>query len=93
MYYSDANRNALTRCIGQTNPPAVDLIERPLLAGDRYLFCTDGIFRVVRDPELAAFLSQGVEPADVLHEIVTLALRRGGPDNATGVVLFVDSID
>lgn len=93
VYYSDANRNALTRCIGQTNPPAVDLIERPLLAGDRYLFCTDGIFRVVRDPELAAFLSQGVEPADVLHEIVTLALRRGGPDNATGVVLFVDSID
>jgi serine/threonine protein phosphatase PrpC len=36
IYYHEANRNALTRCIGQPGSPVVDLIERPLRAGDRY---------------------------------------------------------
>lgn len=90
VYYHEANRNALTRCIGQPGAPEVDLIERPLSAGDRYLFCTDGISRVVRHPELAELVGTGTEPAAILHEIVALALRRGGPDNATGVLVFID---
>ncbi len=88
--YPESSRAALTRCIGQPTPPAVDLIERPLRKGDRYLFCTDGICRVVRDAELAAFLSHKLDPDEILAEIVDVALQRGGPDNATGVLLMVD---
>lgn len=90
IYYHEANRNALTRCIGQPGSPEVDLIERPLRAGDRYLFCTDGITRLVRDAELAELLGQELPPEDILREIITLAVRRGGPDNATGVLVVVD---
>jgi serine/threonine protein phosphatase PrpC len=90
IYYHEANRNALTRCIGQPGVPEVDLIARPLRAGDRYLFCTDGVTRLVRDSELADFLASGVDPEQTLREIITLAVRRGGPDNATGVMVFVD---
>jgi len=92
VYYHDANRNALTRCIGQTTPPSVDLIDRPLLAGDRYLFCTDGVFRVIRDTEIGALLSREAEPEAILRDLIDLALRRGGPDNATAVLLVVDAI-
>jgi protein phosphatase len=35
-------------------------------------------------------IGRDAEPADVLKEIVDLANRRGGPDNSTGVLLFID---
>jgi len=92
VYYHEANRNALTRCIGQPTPPLVDLVDRPLQAGDRYLFCTDGVTRLVRDSELAEIVERDATPEELLHEIVTLAVRRGGPDNATGVLVFVDDV-
>jgi protein phosphatase len=92
VYYHEANRNALTRCIGQPTPPLVDIIVRPLEKGDRYLFCTDGVTRLVRDSELAEIIERDATPEELLHEIVTLAVRRGGPDNATGVLIFVDDV-
>jgi serine/threonine protein phosphatase PrpC len=90
IYYHEANRNALTRCMGQPGSPQVDVIKRQLRAGDRYLFCTDGVTRMVRDEELAELISQPAEPEEILREIITLAVRRGGPDNATGVLVFID---
>lgn len=92
VYYHEANRNALTRCIGQPSAPKVDLIDRPLERGDRYLFCTDGVTRLVRDSELCDMIDADAAPDDVLHEIISLAVRRGGPDNATGVVVFIDEV-
>lgn len=92
VYYHESNRNALTRCIGQPTPPEVDIIVRPLQAGDRYLFCTDGVTRMVPDGELATLLEKFAEPKAALDEIVGLAVRRGGPDNATGVIVFVDAL-
>lgn len=90
IYYHEANRNALTRCMGQPGSPEVDLLDRPLRTGDRYLFCTDGVTRMVRDSELAELIAQSNDPEEILREIITLAVRRGGPDNATGVLVFVD---
>jgi protein phosphatase len=81
---------ALVRCIGQLPPPEPDLIRRPLEAGERYLFCTDGISRVMSDQEIGAILGRDGTPARVLEKLVALALRRGGPDNASGVLVFVD---
>jgi len=90
IYYHEANRNALTRCMGQPGSPQVDLVDRALRTGDRYLFCTDGVTRMVRDDELADLIAQNKEPDEILREIITLAVRRGGPDNATGVLVFVE---
>lgn len=92
VFYHEANRAALTRCIGQPTPPEVDVIARPLVAGDRYLFCTDGVTRMLPDSELATLLANGDAPQSIIDHVVTLAVRRGGPDNATGVVVFVDSV-
>jgi serine/threonine protein phosphatase PrpC len=92
VYYHEANRNALTRCIGQPTPPEVDVIVRPLAVGDRYIFCTDGVTRMVPDNELSALMSKFADPEAALREIITLAVRRGGPDNATGVMVFVDAV-
>ena len=87
-----AHAQALVRSIGQSPEPVPDLIARPLLKGERYLFCTDGIARVLAEGELCAILGGDGEPADVLGRLIALALRRGGPDNASGVLVFVDAV-
>jgi protein phosphatase len=92
VYYHEANRNALTRCIGQPTLPDVDVITRQLVEGDRYLFCTDGVTRMVPDSELGMLLSKFDAPKQALEEIIAVAVRRGGPDNATAVAVFVDSL-
>ena len=92
VYYHEANRNALTRCIGQPTPPEVDIITRELVAGDRYIFCTDGVTRMMPDGEIASLLTKFEEPKQALDEIVGLAIRRGGPDNATAVAVFIDAL-
>lgn len=92
VYYHEINRNALTRCMGQPTPVAVDLLKQTLETGDRYLFCTDGVTRLVRDDELGEMLAQKLEPELILRDIVDLAIRRGGPDNATAVIVMIDSV-
>lgn len=92
VYYHEANRNALTRCIGQPTPPEVDLIQRTIKSGDRYLFCTDGVTRMLPDAEIGTMMMKFDDPEALLKELVSLAVRRGGPDNATGVAVFVDAL-
>ncbi len=90
--YHEANRNALTRCIGQPSRVQVDVISRPLAVGDRFLFCTDGVTRLVPDSELAAIIFRHPEPEPALKEIVATALANGGVDNATGVLVYIDAL-
>jgi protein phosphatase len=78
------------RCVGQLPLPVADLIDRPLQAGDRFLFCTDGVTRVVTEAELRTLVAGAAEPAPVLQELIALVLRRGAPDNASAVLLLVD---
>jgi serine/threonine protein phosphatase PrpC len=92
IFLNPRTRNALTRCIGQSTSPEADLLMRPLKADDRLLLCSDGITRFIREPELALSLANAANPEDALKEIVGLANARGGHDNATGVLIFVDSI-
>jgi protein phosphatase len=92
IWVNEQHRNALTRCIGQTTPLEVDLITRPLEAGERYFFCSDGITRLLREEEIAEHLSRADQPIDILQEIVELTNVRGGLDNATGVLVCIDQL-
>jgi protein phosphatase len=84
------NRAALTRCVGQPPPLTGDLSAHPLEAGDRYLVCTDGITRCITPREIARHLARTAEAGDAGEALVNLARDRGGVDNATAVVIFVD---
>jgi protein phosphatase len=92
IWVSEQHRNALTRCIGQSAPLDVDATVHTVKAGDRYLFCTDGVTRMIRDHELAEHLAASSTPEKIMREIVDSANLRGGLDNSTGVLVFVDSV-
>jgi protein phosphatase len=91
-HLSARTRSALTRCVGQPKPPEADVLTRPLKAGDRILLCSDGITRFIQEPELADLLGQADNPADGIGKMIALASERGGFDNATGVLIYVDEI-
>jgi serine/threonine protein phosphatase PrpC len=91
VYYSEAQRGALTRCIGQSLPPEVDLLDLAVLAGDRFIFCTDGVTRMVNERELKEHLAMESDPTRLARRIVEIAVERGGPDNATLVAVYIDS--
>jgi serine/threonine protein phosphatase PrpC len=91
VYYSESQRGALTRCIGQSLAPEVDLADLPVLPGDRFFFCTDGVSRLISERELADAVSRAFHPAEIARGLVELAVQRGGPDNATVVAVIIDS--
>ncbi len=78
--------NVITRAIGVADELDVQIQEVDLMAGDRFLVCSDGLFKDVAFTELEANLSLP-SPSQALDALVALALRRGGTDNVTGIVV------
>ena len=81
-------RNILTAALG-TNP---DLImdspghPEPLRPEDVLLICSDGLWGLVRDPEILDVVeNKSAEQAG--RELIELARERGGPDNITVEIL------
>lgn len=89
IFIGEYQRNALSQCIGQPQPPVVALSVHPLQPGDRVLFASDGITRLIHDPELRDFLARARTPGEVTQQLVDEANQRGGIDNATAVAIFV----
>ncbi len=80
--------NVITRAIGVADQIDIQVRQVDLRSGDRFLLCSDGLFKDVKPSEVAANLALP-SPKQALNELVTLALRRGGTDNVTGIVVQV----
>lgn len=76
----------VTRALGNGGDP--ELRSEPLIAGDRYLLCTDGLSGVIDNGELAALLGQG-DVERCCRGLVDEAYGRGSTDNITAVVIDV----
>ncbi len=83
-------RHVLTSVVGGAECLDVTPEETPLRAGDRILLSTDGLHGVVEADRILDIVRAGATPADTVHTLVELALARGGPDNVTAVVAFVE---
>jgi protein phosphatase len=83
-------RHVVTRAVSGQSGIRVDIRELPVKAGDRLILCSDGIHGVLTDNEIAAIMSASGRPLEQLcDEAVEQANARGGPDNATAVVVEV----
>jgi protein phosphatase len=79
-------RSVLTRAIGATEQPLLDLVSDRLEPGDAFLLCSDGLTNHCDDPEIAAALA-GEDPQAVCDALIALTLQRGASDNVSAVVL------
>lgn len=83
-------RNIMTRALGVDPDVPVDLFLEEPVAGDRYLLCSDGLPRELRDDHIASLLNRLADPAEAAKELVEEAKRRGGNDNITVVVVDIE---
>jgi len=81
-------RHVVTRAVSGQAGMAVDIFEMEVKAGDRLVLCSDGIHGVLTDDEIATLVSSNGTPLDeVCRAVIDEANARGGPDNATTVVI------
>lgn len=79
-------KNIITRSLGPHQRVEVDLEGPfPVMDGDVYVVCSDGLSGQVSDEEIGMLASE-LPPADAAAALVGLTLARGAPDNVTLVV-------
>ena len=83
-------RNIMTRALGVDPDVPVDIFVEDPTAGDRFLLCSDGLPRELRDDHIASLLSRLADPGEAAKELVEEAKRRGGNDNITVVVVDIE---
>ncbi len=81
--------NVIVRSLGPEPLVQVDVEgPHPLLAGDTFVMCSDGLSGPVSDHEIGVVASV-LPPAEACHFLIDLANLRGGPDNITVVIVRV----
>ena len=79
-------QSVLLRALGAYPEVEVDTEEVDLLPRDVLLFCSDGLTRMVTEPEIAGSLQAETVPMAAAQKLVDLANDRGGLDNVTVIV-------
>jgi len=82
-------RNVITRALGVADQAALEIGDGPILNGDRFLLCSDGLTNHVDDSEIAALL-QADQPQKACARLIALTLQRGASDNVSLIVVACD---
>ena len=78
-------RSVLTRNLGHELIVSVDRISIPLIRDDRIVLCSDGLYNVLREPEIATAIRER-ECAEACRILINAANERGTADNLTVAV-------
>lgn len=82
--------NVITRAIGVNDELDVQVRQVDVRSGDRFLLCSDGMFKDVQRDEVEKNLGLP-SPQQALDALVNLALKRGGTDNVTAIVMQLNT--
>ena len=78
--------DVLTRSLGQELLVPIDLFEIDLIQGDVVVACTDGLYRVLEDAEIAE-IAKGLDAGSVCRRLIDEANLVGTSDNLTVAVV------
>jgi PPM family protein phosphatase len=86
-------RNIITRSLGSDPAPQADTwVLRPT-PGERFLVCSDGLTNELDDEDIMVVLQEHADPQEAADRLVEEAVRAGGRDNVSVVVVAVDPPD
>ena len=85
-------RHVLKRAVGLDSHLMADFAEGELQAGDVFVLVSDGVWEPLGDLGMHSALNLHRNPALAADELVRLAHKQGGQDNASAVVVRVDAV-
>ena len=83
-------RNILTQSVGPKETVPVDLFDEKLDGDEWLLLCSDGLWDMVRDPQIANLLQHPVADLGKTGDaLIDAALNGGGDDNVSVIVVYI----
>jgi serine/threonine protein phosphatase PrpC len=80
-------RSVITRALGTDEEVQIDTFALETQPGDVLLLCTDGLNTMISEHEIAGALASPASATDIARRLVRAALKAGGDDNVTAVVV------
>lgn len=84
-------QNVLYKAVGQGDTIEVDTYIQYLPPGSTLLLCSDGLWGLVNDDNMATVLKLASSPQAACQQLIDLANAGGGRDNITAIVVAVGS--
>lgn len=78
--------SVITRAVGAERGLELDAVYHSAQAGDRYLLCSDGLYRELASAHLQTLMGQGT-PAQVCEQLLEKVLAGSASDNLTAIVI------
>jgi len=85
-------RHVVTRALGTGDETEADYWLLPVEEGDRMLVCSDGLNGELDDEQIAGILAGEPDPQAAVDQLIQAALRSGGRDNVTCIVVDASNV-
>jgi len=87
--YTHPQRSQIFRSLGDKPNVQIDIFKQELLPGDILLSCSDGLWEMVRNPQIESILDNAPDPETACAQFIQAANANGGEDNVSAIVVFV----
>jgi serine/threonine protein phosphatase PrpC len=87
--YTHPQRSQIYRSLGDKQNLQIDIFKQELLPGDILLSCCDGVWEMVRNPQIESILNNAPDPQTACAQLIDAANAGGGEDNISAIVVFV----